>query len=125
VSTALDPEEFAQAATAWDRLRIESEAERELQALARVVAEADGRGGAGPRGLRPYANFLNRVVEWLRTGVAPQYARRGTREPMLMIAEALVRRGQLEASVLPRLRGKPRYRTRRGACGSDGMPHRE
>lgn len=110
ISEACDAAEFARAAVGWDRLRIEAEAERELQAAERLWRNTTSVKQPPPAGCRTYITFLVRLGEWLRCGTVPPYARRGTREPLLVIAEALVRRGQLDPSALPSLRGKPRKR---------------
>lgn len=112
-SEACDALEFARAAVGWGRLRVEAEVERELQALDFLRERARLECAPLPKGLYGYVNFLRRLGDWLRTGHAPRHARRDTREPMRAIAEALARRGQLDAPALAALDGQPRYRRRR------------
>jgi hypothetical protein len=108
VSEACDPAEFVRAAVAWDRARVEAEVERELRAALLLWETSFFAKARPPRGCRPYANFLARLREWIGSGVAPRYARRDTRELLLAVSEALVRRGQMDPAALAALR--PRHR---------------
>jgi hypothetical protein len=110
VSEAFDPAEFVRAAAGWDRGRVESEAERELRAVMLVWDRSLLDRVKPPRGCRPYAKFLERLADWLRTGRVPPFARRDTRGPFLVLAEALARRGQFDPAGLRPLRLPPRLR---------------
>jgi len=110
VSEACDPTDFARAAAGWARGRVVAEVERELEAARSIWESALARRTPPPRGCRNYINFLARLDDWLRAGVTPRYARRDTREPLVAVAEALVRRGEADPAELEKLRGKPRPR---------------
>jgi hypothetical protein len=111
ISEHFDPEEFVRAAVGWSRLRLEGEVDRERREAELLADKAWVTRQQLPRACRAYATFLKRVSDWLGTGLAPRHSRRETRALMLTLGEALVTRGQLDASSLQNLQPrKPRRR---------------
>lgn len=103
ISEHFEPDEFVRAAVGWNRLRLESEIEREVRAVELLGDRAWAAREPPPRACRAYVTFLKRLSDWLRTGVAPRHTRRETRALMLALGEALLARGQVEPSSLQNL----------------------
>jgi hypothetical protein len=113
ISEHYDPADFVRAAVAWDRLRLEAEVERELEAAELTCERAWLEKKPTPHSCPTYVNFLRRVRDWLRSGAVSRQMRRDTRAHMFTIAEALVSRGQLERSAMSGLHPpRPRRRNR-------------
>jgi hypothetical protein len=110
VSPSCDPTEFVRAAVAWDRARLAAEAQRELRTASLLCERSLIERTPTPPGCRSYVNFLARLEEWLGTGNVPRYPRRELRQLLLTIAEALVKRGQMDPMELAELhpRSSPR-----------------
>jgi hypothetical protein len=107
VSATCDPVEFVRETVAWDRARLAEEVQRELRAASLVWDRSLVERTRPPRGCRRYVNFLTRLEDWLTTGAIPRYARRDTRELLLALGEALVKRGQMDREQLAELQPRP------------------
>lgn len=114
ISEHFEPEEFVRAAVGWNRLRLESELERELREAELLGERAWVSHERPPHACRAYVTFLKRLSDWLGTGVAPRHSRRQTRALMLTLGQALLARGQVEPSALTPLQPR-RPRPPRGA----------
>jgi hypothetical protein len=103
ISEHFEPQEFVRAALAWNRLRLESELERELREAELLGERAWVSRERPPHACRAYVTFLRRLSDWLGTGVAPRHSRRETRALMLTLGQSLLTRGQVEPSALNHL----------------------
>ena len=104
ISPSYDPFEFVRAVTGWDRLRLEAELERELAAAELACERSFLAREQLPRACPSYVNFLKRVRDWLQTGYISRQMRRETKALLLVIGEALAARGQIEQSLVQKLR---------------------
>ena len=104
ISPSYDPLEFVRAVAGWDRLRLEAELERELAAAELACERSFLAREQLPRACPSYVNFLKRVRDWLHTGYISRQMRRETKKLLLVIAEALAARGQIEPALVEKLR---------------------
>ena len=97
----------------WDRLRLEAELERELDAAELICDKAWVARQQPPHACRAYVAFLKRVRDWLGTGAAPRHARRETRELMHAVAQSLAARGQVDPAAVKTVEPRPPRRRNR------------
>ena len=100
-------------AVGWDRLRLESELEREIDATELICGKAWVAREQPPRACRAYLSFLKRAREWLQCGVAPRHARRDTRQLLHALATSLASRGQVDAFAVKNVEPRPPRRRNR------------